>query len=212
MTEQTGPTAGLCVEVDGIARRMRSEGWDVVAKPGPELLPDSLSDFRPDLVARRGEEAVVVEVRSRRRPPDVDMVQLAERISELPGWRLNVVYLPGELAVADREQLLRWASSADALAGTAPEAALLLAWAAAEGALHRLAEARGVDTEQAGRLLAALAGLGIVEDDEHDQLRRAMETRNALAHGRQGPPADEHTVRRLGQLTRTLAQRSAAAA
>lgn len=188
-------------------QRLREQGWDVLVEPGPEALPEALAGFRPDLLARRGDEHVLVEIRSRRQPPDLDMVTLAERVAALPGWRLDLVYVPDNPAVAGHEQLRRWVQSAQDLAQSSPEAALLLGWSATEGLLHQLAEPLGVDTDQAGRLLATLASLGELEHDEHDELRRAWEARNALAHGRVGPPVTARLVQELVQRASRLADR-----
>ena len=198
---------------DAVARtiqRLRSQGWDVTSEPSPEQLPQTLADFRPDLLARRGDEHAVVEIRSRRQPPNLDLVTLAERVAALPGWRLDLVYVPEDLTVADRGQLLQWARAAEQLASSTPEAALLLGWAPTEGLLHHLAEPVGIDTDQPGALLAALASVGLLEHDEHDELRRAMEARNALAHGRQGPPVTPELVHGLVQRAYRLDERAGA--
>ncbi len=189
-------------------QRLREQGWDVLVEPGPEVLPETLAGFRPDLLARRGDERALVEIRSRRQPPDLDMVTLAERVAALPGWRLDLVYVPDSPAVADREQLTRWVRAALDLAQSSPEAALLLGWSAAEGLLHQLAEPLGVDTDQPGRLLATLASLGALEHEEHDDLRRALEARNALAHGRVGPAVTAELVQGLVQRAARLADRA----
>lgn len=207
MTKAMRSSSWLREATAGVVEQLLAQGWQVVAEPGPEHLPASLAGFQLDLVARRGEEFAVVEVKSRRLPPDLDMITLAERVSELPGWQLRLVYLPEEPAAVDREQLLRWVSDAEQIAESVPVAALLLCWAATEGLLHRLGEQRGIDTDQPGRLLAALTSLGVVEHEEHDQLRRALESRNALAHGREGPVVDALHVRQLGDLARVLADR-----
>lgn len=186
------------------AERLRSEGWDVVAQPGPHQLPESLSEFRPDLLAHRGQEHALVEIKSRRSPPNLDMVTLAERVAVLPGWRLDLVYVP-DTPIADEDELVRWAETAEGLAQSAPEAALLLGWAATEGLLHRLAQPKGVDTDGPGRLLATLASLGVVGHDEHDVLRRALEARNALAHGHRTEPVTSELVQDLVAQARALA-------
>ena len=208
MTKATQLDPGRHEATERTIERLRAAGWEVVVGPGPDELPTALSDFQPDLVAHRGDEHAIVEVKSRLVPPNLDLVTLAERIADLPGWRLEFVYVPEEPAVAEPAQLRRWASTAAELAGSSPEAALLLSWAALEGLLHQLAQQRGVDTNQPGSLLAALASLGVLDDDEHDRLRRAMTARNALAHGRQGPPVEASHVRDLSLLAGRFADRA----
>lgn len=187
--------------------RLRADGWKVTAEPTPEQLPESLSQFRPDLLAQRGDEHALIQIRSRRNPPDLDMVTLAEKVAGLRGWRLDLVYLPENRPVASREQLLSWLRESVQLAESNPEAALLLAWSAAEGVMHRLAEPLGIDTDKPGALLAALVSLGLIFDEEHDHLRRGFEARNAVAHGREGPQITPALVAHLAAQVRSIDQR-----
>lgn len=211
MTGATQFTPAVREAAAAAAGRLRSQGWEVVSEPGAGELPPALADVRPDLVARRGDEHLVVQVKSRRMPPNMDTVVLAERVGALPGWRLELVYVPEAPLTADREELSQRALRAYNLAKTDPEAALLLAWSAVEGLLHRLAEGRGLDTDAPGALLSALASLGVIDEAEHRQLREAWEVRNALAHGRQGPTPDKRAVQRLSDLAQLLAERSTSA-
>ena len=45
-----------------VAERYRSRGYDVLVEPSLEL-PDGMR-FRPDILARRGDETIVIEVRN----------------------------------------------------------------------------------------------------------------------------------------------------
>lgn len=204
-------TAALRRAVSEAADRLRAQGWDVVVDPAPTELPRELVDARPDLLASRGDERVLVQVRSPRLPPRADLVQLAEQVERLPGWRLDFVYVPESPPTSDPALLAARAARADRLAGTDPEAGLMLAWAAAEGTLHRLAERLGRDTDDPGALVAGLVSLGVVHDEEYEVLHRARLTRDALAHGREGPSVDGDLVRRLNVLTRSFAGRAEAA-
>ena len=51
-----------------LAEEYRKKGYHVIEKPSPEQLPDFLSSYRPDLLARKGQTGVVVEVKSRASP------------------------------------------------------------------------------------------------------------------------------------------------
>lgn len=52
--------------IQALAARYRQEGFEVVAEPSASELPDALRPFRPDLLARRGDETVMVEIKTRR--------------------------------------------------------------------------------------------------------------------------------------------------
>src|SRR5205814_7355561 len=65
------------------------------------------------------------------------------------------------------------------------EPAALMAWAAAEAILRRMALDSGVEVERktTGSVLKLLYALGLIDDDQYDNFARAMEFRNAFAHG-----------------------------
>ena len=85
MTSATTATAAVLRAAATTMDRLRAQGWEVLSEPGSSDLPAALSAFRPDLVAHRGEEHVVVEIKSGRPLPSLTTVELAERIAKLPG-------------------------------------------------------------------------------------------------------------------------------
>ena len=48
-----------------LAEEYREKGYEVFFHPNLENLPDFLNHYRPDMIVRRGEENVVIEVKSR---------------------------------------------------------------------------------------------------------------------------------------------------
>ncbi|MHC5833859.1 MAG: hypothetical protein ACYT04_000000102130, partial [Nostoc sp.] len=48
-----------------LADEYREKGYEVFFHPNPEDLPDFLNHYSPDMIVRRGEENVVIEVKSR---------------------------------------------------------------------------------------------------------------------------------------------------
>jgi len=187
----------------------------VTIEPSETDLPAPLHGFCPDLVARRGQQHLVVQVvASRQRLASMRGVALAKQVSRLPGWQLVMVYVPEPPLIEDQEQLLDGAARARELAAHDPEAALLLGWSALEGTLHRLAlaDSRGADVGSTGALLARPTSLGTVDEDEHELLRSALRMRNTLVHGQKGPAPEAGQIERLLELTQMLADRAAAAA
>jgi hypothetical protein len=209
MTSATTATPERLQAVASTATKLAGEGWEVVREPQPEDLPETLLDFRPDLLARRGQEHVVVEVKSRLRPPDLDTIALAEAIAGLPGWRLDLIYVPERPRPDELRARRDRAVRAGELSQADPEAGLLLAWSAAEGTLHRMAEELCLEADDAGALLATLASVGALSDDEHQLLGAVRQVRNALAHGRQAPTVDGATVVALIRLVLALGERVA---
>ena len=48
-----------------IAEEYRSRGYEVIEQPSPEQLPEFLAGYHPDVLVRKGDEAIIVEVKSR---------------------------------------------------------------------------------------------------------------------------------------------------
>ena len=48
-----------------IAEEYRSKGYEVIEQPSPEQLPAFLAGYHPDVLVQRGDEAIIVEVKSR---------------------------------------------------------------------------------------------------------------------------------------------------
>jgi hypothetical protein len=75
-----------------IAEEHRGRGYEVIEEPSPEQLPDFLSGYHPDLLIRRGDEAIVVEVKSRSSlAKDLQVRELARLLQTKPHWNFELV-------------------------------------------------------------------------------------------------------------------------
>ncbi len=148
MTSRTS-TAVASDKVREIAERYRGQGYEVTVAPSADQLPEVLRDLSPDLIARKDDDLVIVEVKSRPhlasapRPSD-----LARVVREHPGWRFELVIVSPErpfLAPYDAEDWTaeeigdRLSEAQLLLEAGHVEAALLLAWSATEATLRLLA-------------------------------------------------------------------------
>src|SRR3954471_6624947 len=83
--------------IDKVAEQYRKTGYDVTVRPHGEAAPAFLGDFSPDLIARKGEEAVVVAVTSRHElAADPTLAFVADVVAKQRGWRLDVVFFGGD--------------------------------------------------------------------------------------------------------------------
>ena len=162
-----------------------------------ERLPPPFQAFVADAVAERGDEFVVVEVRS------ADMhdrsrnrlARLAEILKADAGLRLDIVtYEPETLPpAADRGDIVRRVDEARQVAAVSPDAAVMLTWSAIEGALHRLRPQRGRAPARLGSprtLIRDLAIDGILSDNQAAELDKLARLRNEIAHGLHTEPPD----------------------
>lgn len=72
-------------QLERIARRYQSEGFEVTVDPGPELTPERLAWLRADLVAQRGHEHILVLLEG---TDELDF--LSTIVNEIAGWRLDL--------------------------------------------------------------------------------------------------------------------------
>jgi hypothetical protein len=178
-----------------IAEDYRAKGYDVIVRPRSQELPEPLANFRPDIVARKDGETVIVEVKSRqalRREPHLE--PMVRAVQQVPGARFELVIAKPDIASPLPEQTRPWRDGEAAAAldeatrlleAGHPVAALLLGWAAAEAALRIVAAKENLKTERndASYLLNRLVSDGALANRQYQSLRQALEMRNAVAHG-----------------------------
>jgi hypothetical protein len=198
---QTSERFAEARQVHEVAREYRSRGYDVVVEPEPGQLPEALARFRPDFLARKADEVIVVEVKSRGSLTDPELQELAKAVRAQPGWRFELVVLKPELGppgtkswnAEDVANSLRQVEAI--LASGHREAALLLAWSAAEATLRLVADKEELllERDDALYLLKLLATRAVITREQHDLLWEVLQLRNAVAHGLK-PPALNPTM------------------
>jgi hypothetical protein len=162
------------------------DGWDVVENPDPESLPEPLRELRPDLIARRGSEILIGEVKSRHSVGLEHLNQLAESVANLANARLEVYWL-GDAAEAEPpldniRDFIREASDLTRAGHLA--SGTLIAWAALEGAITYFAMDKD-DLETWGspwQLLSNLYSLGYISENDFQLLANLGKLRNEIAH------------------------------
>lgn len=182
--------------LDRVARELVSEGYDVMRDPSPLLLPAKLAALGPDLVARRGDENVIVEVKLTPDPKGAEQVRaLARAVEACPGWHFRLVTAPRppDAETLTVDQILGWTEEAERLIGEGHrEAGLILLLAAAEATGRRLAEAEGIRVQawHPAAMLRELVHQGLMTNADLDLLDQARVRRNLLVHGLAGEPLD----------------------
>jgi hypothetical protein len=177
--------------LDEIRRELADDGWEVLGKLVDPPVPARLIELEPDIVARKGSELLVGEVKSRNSTSLDVLTALAETVAKLPNARLEVYWLGDEPEVEPtRERIRELVREALTLSTTGHlAAATVIAWAALEGALERYAadpqvpvtvgSARAIT---AWPLLSRLYSLGYLSESDYERLREVRRQRNAAVH------------------------------
>jgi len=204
-----------------LVRTYQQRGYQVYYGPGEAAahIPFDLGGYRPDLLVEKGDEHLLIEVRSEQSPFSIDRFQdLTLMVRQHPGWRFLVATPNGQhpaqlLGVTD--ELLSW-QAAQQQAATAqlllsqgqPAAAVLVAWAGLEALLRRHAEqvALPIDRQSSRTLLNYLYSQGEISIPQYDQALELSALRNRLAHGYQPTQPVEPAARQLLALLNELLQ------
>lgn len=199
--------------IEEVASSYEARGYSAERRPSLE------EDGQGDLLARRSDDVVLVEVKRvpQGRADRVRLSTLAEHAAR-HGWRFSVVLVRetgfDEVEILDRDEVLRRledASRLDASSWIASIAAMAVFEAAARYALTRSGHA---STPRPGPLecIQALASRGLVTPEDEDALRRLLRTRNAAAHGMTAEPTPGGAVAKALDIARSLVAPEPAAA
>lgn len=199
---------------DAIAEEYRIKGYAV----SRGVVLDFFPGFRVDMVAKKGDESKVIEVKTRTsyaREPAIS--KLADTLRAKPGWSFvlnlmgepEVIYPPNDARQFGKEDVFGRIENAESLLELGfPEGAFLLAWSAAEATVRLLIEAEGVCTikrmTNSGYTLGTAVTEGVLHREDYDYLFNMMRHRNAIVHGFNSDDFDEALVTDLLETTRRL--------
>jgi hypothetical protein len=205
--------------IERTAQQYRDEGYAVTIHPGEDRLPSFAKGMQLDLIATRGEEKVVVEVKRSRselngKSPVAD---LARTVNAQPGWRFDLVILDAEspverIAAMSQEpsdeqldDLLDRARKASSIG--LREMAIVYAWAALEAAMRRLRNEVGLTGKTTPTvLLSSLYSNGYLTRNDFDRARTAATIRNQTVHGFVAPDVDPALIDDIITLAQKVAR------
>jgi uncharacterized protein YutE (UPF0331/DUF86 family) len=212
------PTANLERErLLQLAEEYRNKGYEVSFLPNPEDLPDFLKNYRPDMIARREDEAVIVEVKSRRSLNSSSsqyLQTLAQSVEQHPGWRFELVmtnpdeaaYSPNDESPLQQPEIETRLQVARQLATQHPESAILYSWSLVEATLRIVAEHEGMSLQRLDPLylVKQLVTEGVISRPEYQFLMNTLSLRNAVAHGFKTTQVTQESINELITITEQL--------
>jgi REase_AHJR-like len=76
------------------AEELLNKGYQVLIEPSISELPFDLGEYRPDLIARKDNEGIILDVKSSlKRWPISRFQDISDRIASHPGWRFILIKL-----------------------------------------------------------------------------------------------------------------------
>jgi len=209
--------------IEEIASKYQQQGYEVIAEPRPDQVLPSLSEFSSqiDLIARKGNELVVIEVKSRASLMENNRIQeLAQIIEQHENWRFELALISEPEKVIDDTEglegkmqglnLAAGMKQAKALLEAGFEAsALVVAWAVIEAALRELAAREKVTfnvQSSPAQLIKNLAFLGLIAEKDYDSVWNAMKLRNGIVHGFEAEGDFKQTIQQLFLISSKIAK------
>ena len=194
--------------VQKVGQVYRDKGYDVLIEPQGDQLPDFLQAFQPDLIAHKGDEHIVVEVRVRGQVSDFPQVnELAKVVRNEAGWKFelfllgpeNSFFVDGASLFTVEEIRLKIVEVALFVKNGHLEAAFLMGWSLVEAILRVLAVIEGIEGETAtpDYLLKQMTFEGIIARETYHDLKHAQQKRNAIVHGFKPSQLTAETVQEL---------------
>jgi hypothetical protein len=175
-----------------VAQEYRARNYRVIVGPSQRELPEFLRGFEPDLVVTSDSDRAVVEVKQRRALIGAEaFARMAEIVEQHPGWRLELVLVPAEHEpqeqlpdTGDVTRVRALLAQANELRGSAM--AIVPAFAAVEHAMIIAAERAGLElpSRSPQTVLKTLFAYGLLAKKAYEDVSRAMEIRNDVAHGK----------------------------
>lgn len=179
-----------------VADQYRKEGYEVIVEPDPSLIPFDLGRYRPDLIARRGDVSLIIEVKGNTDRMSFDQLrEIANEVRQHQGWRLvlvtaddvlNHLTAMGSDPRTSPEELSKSIERAKRLKELGDtEAAFFALWVVFERMMRAQVVRIGLPIERLAPsiLIRQLYSQGELSIPSFDLAMNLMQVRNRVAHG-----------------------------
>jgi REase_AHJR-like len=203
--------------LNSVAERYRGDGYEVVTEPGPSAIPFDLGSYRPDLIARKGDVSIIVEIKAQAERMSFDQLRsIVDEVKRHAGWRFVLVTAQDVLGsgadLPEDEDDLSWDEIADKVRDAQrlsvqgeKEAAYLILWIAFERMMRFQARriALPVDRLSPSILIRQLYSQGELRASQFEAALNCQAVRTRIIHGFRASDLDDAVVR-LDKVVRQL--------
>ncbi|MHA1226581.1 MAG: DUF4145 domain-containing protein [Candidatus Hodarchaeales archaeon] len=200
-----------------IAEKYKSDGFEVIIRPGKEYIPFDLGNYRPDLIAKKGTLGTyIVEVKKHKSDLSIDQLkEIASSTDAHEGWHFVLVTgddVRGETEKISQESVFSWGQiisekekAVRYLKLNEYEISFFIFWRILDAMMRNYAneEYIPIDRLPTYSLINHLYSQGELSIEEFDKLNRMRKFRNQLAHGLQ-TEIKKRDVEELQQLINDL--------
>ena len=182
------------VVLDRLKETYERQGYEFFVNPPLDILPNFLGGLRPDAIAMKPDESIIIEVkRGRRVGNDSRLETIANFVSGQRGWKFKVFFEGEQPEIAIRifpsthAQIEQQMAEADRLVAAGHDkAALLLAWSILEAIVRAWVAGEGALSDRPFSPAEAVQSLemsGLLDREAARDLQAKAQLRNLVAHG-----------------------------
>lgn len=198
-----------------IAKDYENNGYVVLINPSQSQLPSFLKGFQPDIVAKRKDENVLIEVKTSADRSDLKQFEsLTLELAKKKNWRFEVVFtnpktksisLENHNSLSDQAINNRIDEINKLININSFEAAFLLSWATIEAVLRQKINEERTETVEKNTfsVIKTMFSLGLLNQHDYKLLQQFNHNRNYLIHGF-NQPIDKKIILDILQLINNL--------
>ncbi len=175
-----------------VAKELEGKGYTVICEPSPEHIPFSLGKYRPDLLAVKGDDNLIVEIKMRETSEPVSFYrEIADVVNTHPNWRFLIMTVPKKTAetefvaeIKNPEDIQQYLNKVSKVYSVSPELSIPYLWNAIVALLrNKAADAQLKYTELTERsLINQLYTQGELSAEQHQALLKWNTFRNQAVH------------------------------
>jgi REase_AHJR-like len=183
-------------KIQSTVQELLANGYQVSSHPLISDLPFDLGGYIPDIIATKGTEGIVLDIKPSLNRLSVDRFQdIAERVATHHGWRFLLVTLDDyseKILPSSDDELPSWEELNARLVklntlikDSFLEPAFLFLWSIFEAALRKRALIQNIPISRfpTNKLLNHTFSSGEISISEFDLFTSFLEVRNRIAHG-----------------------------
>lgn len=180
--------------IQSTADGLRKQGYSVVVNPEPSAIPFDLNRYRPNILATRSDENLIIDIKSKGSHRSVERYrEIAEIVGSHKNWRFMLSTLGDSESLertpldgqADPGSLNRMLSKLDSLlSGENYDLTVPYLWSVYISAMRIAGEKADVpvDTTSDRSVLNHMYSLGEISIDEYELAKRFLAIRNKAVH------------------------------
>jgi REase_AHJR-like len=188
-----------------VARNLERDGYQVLIEPPSESIPIDLHGYQPDIVANRADEHIIVEVKARSNPRNLERYkEIADLVKGHTNWRFMLTTVTPDYA--SDQPAITGSTTPEELSALLKRLDLLIKsenydfaipylWNALMVGLRLEADRKHVPVDATSdlRVINYMYSLGEISHEDYETFKSYYELRNAAVH-RLNPVMDREQI------------------